>query len=268
MGTKIESAATLAARFGRRAKRITNLGEEAQKLRRNRRITAGSYDAIFESSHLSLVTSFEVFVEELFFSSLLGRSGIDAVCPRLAFNSRGDAERVVRGERGYVGWLPFEKKVLKTSEVYFSSSPFERLNRHSAEFRALNEITVVRNRIAHDSASARAVFDPLASHLRARNRTPAGLLQERRQGVTSLERYSLELQKISLALSATTIREAKALLSPESPHQRGSKPGVGIYECTRCGTPERIGPRKNTLPSCRTCMKLGTTSKATWRPRY
>jgi hypothetical protein len=244
------------------------MGKEALRLRKSASITVGSCDAIFEAAHLNLVTAFEALVEDLFFSLLLGTSGIDDAVPRVTFSDRAAAEHVLVGDREYIDWLPFKSHTMRISSQYFSNSPFGRLTGHASESETLSRITIVRNRIAHDSGKARKQFAPLAADLRPRRRTPAGHLQQPQQGMTTLEQYALELQKIALALTEPTTAAAKQLLSAESPKQQGSKPGPGNYECTRCRNPTKLGPRKDTLPGCAKCHSAGARSKSTWRRLY
>jgi hypothetical protein len=267
---KQPTAQQLADRFDRRARRLQSLGDEATRLRNRGQITLGSCDSIYESALLNLVTAFELVLEDLFYSMLLGASAIPGTSGAVQFKDRGQAEDVLLAGRAYLDWLPFDRHVAPLGERLLTGSPFSRLDRHPQEKRALDEISVVRNAIAHESGSARKKFAPLANGLRPRRRTPAGLLQDVRQGVSVNVHYSTQLRLLVRALTVPTTKAAKALLSPESPHAQGATPGKGTYACMACGTRTTLTAAKQALPPCVVCRAAagGKAKGGHWRRRY
>lgn len=267
---KLATARDLAGRFDRRARGLERLGDEAERLRGTARISLGSADRIYESAFLNLATAFELFIEDLFFSTLLGHSGIEDAAGAVHFRDRAQAEVILRNGRPYIDWLPFDRNVRKLGDRVLVNSPFGRLDRHARERKILKEMTVIRHAIAHESGSARANFAPMAAGLRARRRTPAGLLQESRQGVRVQVEYSVGLRAVASALAATTLADAKQLLSPEEPYRFGEKPGKGTYECVACAARRTLASNQESLPRCSRCgAQAGVpSSKTSWRRTY
>lgn len=252
-------ARSLGDRFDRRALRFERLASEATNLRRRQLITAGSADSIHESAFINLVTSFETFLEELFYSVLLDYSGIPGSNGAVKFARRAQAELILADGRPYIDWLPFDRTVERGRRLLIGS-PFDRLNRQH-ERAHLNELAVVRNAIAHDSGSAKEKFKPLAAHLRPGRRTPAGLLQSTVQGDSMYVVYSTRVRTIARALSAQSVRDAKSFLGPEAPYLEGDSPAAGKYACFVCTSENQVSRRAPTLPRCMTCVARGSGAK-------
>ena len=263
------TAAEVLRAFDRRAKRLESLTTEGLKLRRAGRITVGSLDALFESALLNLYTAFELFIEDLFYAALLGHSGLPDVEGKVVFSSRAQAEHILVGSRDYIKWLRYEEGVRPLADRLLQEGrPFDRLDRRDAELEILNEIRIVRNAIAHDSAQARARVEPLTSGLRPRRRHPAGYLQDVQQGVTQQLRYSTWVRQIATALAGHDDVVARNSLRPERPYQAKANVPKGVYECTLCRTQLRVRRSKERLPKCSTCTGARTKGNRGWQRIY
>lgn len=263
------TAAEILRRFDRRARRLENLGQEGLKLRGQGRITAGSLDAIFESAVLNLYTAFELLVEDLFFSVLLGDSGLQDAGGAVLFASRQQAESVLLGDKNYLSWLPFDKGVLPLAErLLVDGRPFVRLNRHDPELTSLEEIHRVRNAIAHQSASSQKKISGLTVGLRPGRRHVAGLLQHVQQGSTIQVTYSRTVRQVAMALADADDLTARNRLSAERPYQANSVAPAGRYQCTVCRARLRITKASDKLPPCPTCKAGHARGPRDWQRIY
>lgn len=110
---------------------------------------------IAELSFLRCFLSWEVFLEEVFMAYALGgasRDGSHFVCYMAAPDS-SHAREMVKGEsRGFVAWAD-PNGVLKRARLFFDGGePFE--TALSTISTPLNDMVVVRNRVAHRSGRA------------------------------------------------------------------------------------------------------------------
>lgn len=267
-----QSAAAVHAAFERRARRLESLTAEGLKLRSQPKspMTVGSLDALFESALLSLYTAFETFLEDLFFSVLLGQSGVPGTAGLVTFSDRQQADMVLRGgRRDYLTWLPWADGVRGLAErLLMDGHPFNRLDRHDDELDVLEEMRLLRNAIAHEGSSAQNKITHLTGPMRARRRHPAGVLQDVQQGTLRLSVYSDEVRKIAAALTMTDDVSARNSLSPEKPYSAGAKPGLGTYECTRCRSHHVMRRKSDPLPNCQTCRRAHTKGFRGWRRMY
>lgn len=249
---------------------MESLGTEASRLHGRGQMTLGSADSIYESALLNLVTAFEVFLEELFYSVLLNASQMPDAGGAVTFRDRVHAEEVLLGGRQYLDWMPFDLHTIPRGKRLLIESPFSRLERHPDERAFLRELIVVRNAIAHESGTARTKFQSLTTGLRPRRRTPAGLLQDVRQGSSVLSDYSTQLRVIVKALAAPTARDSKRLLSPENPYEQGAAAGKGRFQCVTCGAVTVMSANRSTLPACAVCTPIAVSRirKTRWRRQY
>lgn len=263
----ISSAADVLNRFDRRARRLESLVREGQRLRSKGALTLRNWDALRESALLDLYTSLELFAEELFFSVLLGGSGIADAGGVVAFSNREQAEEIFLGGRSHQVWLPFEKGIrpLASRLLAHDGRPFSRLDRHSHELGVLNEVRIVRNAIAHRSASAQKELAPMVADLRRGRKNAAGILEHTQQGVSKQEQYSTAVRRIATALASPDERQAQLYLAPEDPYRTQSKAPTGVYRCDRCQGTHRIRARVASLPKCPRCKARQEKGETSWR---
>ncbi len=82
--------------------------------------------------------------------------------------------------------------------------------------------------------------------------------------------YGTQVRVIARALTVPTVRDAKMLLSPERPYERGAMPGKGSYECAACGNGHSVRGVGQKLPSCDSCVldAVRGKKKTLWRRLY
>lgn len=221
-----------------------------------RELRQSDLNHLYESTFLEASSRFEVFQEELFFGSVLGRSQINEAIPLLTFRNRSEAERVVlAGERrGFISWSNMDENIRRAEGFLSRGRPFSRLHRRGRDLQTLRTATAVRNAIAHESGAARERFRSLPlGALPAMKRTPAGFLRqavgEGSQHQTLLDEYV----RIAKALSASSDIQARRLLREEDPYSSGSKASRGTYECRDCGTRVRHTSGTRNLAPCDAC---------------
>lgn len=209
---------------------------------------------MYESTFLSAVTAFEGFLEDLFFSTLLDKSGIQNAGPAVKFRSMAEARDILFGEQrtGYLDWLPIAKTLERSDRYLKGGRPFSRLRYQGADKGVVGSAYVTRNLIAHDSDSARQRFQRAA----AGNRTASAFL---RQSVGSSSRHqdlTGGLLRIGLAITAPTEKRAGRLLLNEDQFVSGQPAPRGRFSCTQCGTVLRHQKTTQPLDACGVCPSL------------
>lgn len=247
-------AALLLSRFTRKVRQLDTVTTDAKRLFRQGRLKQQSLDAIYEGAFLGLYTSFESFIESLFYSCVLGQSGLIGVGGVVRVADRAQAEMLVRGQQRYVKWLPYAENVLDLGARWLvRGSPFGRMRGHDVEITALEDARVVRNAIAHESGSTSKAAARLVGAMRPYRRHPAGYLQHLRQGREEYERLALNFVQIAGALCGTDESAAHRGLS-SIVRQSGAKvPQSGSWMCRICRVSRRINVIGVVLPECSRC---------------
>lgn len=240
--------------FDKKVKRLETLTENSIFLHRRGHMTQSSVDALFSSAAITLHANFETFLEDLFYSCITGRSGIDSCDPYITFKDRSQAEVVLFGNVSYATWLPFDKGTKKHSQRGFrTGEPFDRLRRHPTEQHSLETFTNLRNAAAHQSKYSLDKVSALTGAMRPRRRHVAGFLQHKEQGVTNYGNYTTNLRSIASAFSAPDLRSAKWNLSPETAYSSNNIPGKGHYECIGCAGRQTVRTNSSQLVKCSNC---------------
>jgi hypothetical protein len=263
------SAITILNSFKRKAQRAESLTNEGLRLFRRNQLSQASLDALFTSSFLSLHSHFEIFLEDLFFSTVTGSSGIADCEPQVIFESREQAQQIFLATQSYINWMPYEKGAQKfTRRAYKSGSPFARLRRQPDEQSVLKEISSLRNAIAHQSRHSLREVEHLTKPMRPRRRNVAGYLQNRVQGSTQFSLHATSIRRVASALAASDVKTAKTIwLSPETGYKATDAPGSGRFLCVGCGNTKTIRSNTEKLKRCTRCnarrrLQLG------WRRDY
>jgi len=122
-------------------------------------------------------------VERLFVGLLRGslNPSSAAIRPLIEVQSAATAHSVVSSERAYVDWLPYKRFTVRRARAFFSGGrPFTGLE--NADISAFDDMSIVRNAIAHQSASALRQFKQrfvLGKSLPPHQQRPAGYLRGR-----------------------------------------------------------------------------------------
>lgn len=262
------SAETLFTRFSRQVKQLDNLAVQATEQRRKGNLSQLSSDALYTSGLLSLHIRFELFLEDLFYSCITGKSGLDDCAPELTFSSREQASNLLFGNLNYVTWMPYGEVERISKRTFSDGAPFSRLRRHADEKSFLEELTLVRNAVAHQSAPSLKKIENLTSPMRARRRNPAGYLQYTVQGDTHFRRYCSSILIIASALTRPNISAAKRVLSPEAAYNKNDEVTKGCYLCINCAGTKNLRTKIGRLGDCSKCKKSGARTKTGWRRVY
>jgi hypothetical protein len=143
-------------------------------------MTRREAERVYEGLFMRAITTFEAFLEELFFLTVLGESGHSKsrALPRAQFPSRVVLSEFVLAGRDYVEWLPY-KAIEKRASLYLRKGrPFSELS--DGQKSQIKEWGVTRNAIAHPGRHARDQFrDKVVGQrtLLPHEKTPAGFLR-------------------------------------------------------------------------------------------
>lgn len=240
------------AHFDRAVDRCRRVRDVGQSAFASRSIRQTDLDHIYESTFLSAVTAWETFARSLFYSCLMGESGISTK-PLVVFDNRPLAERVLLEAAGarFLSWIKLDDLQKRADLLLAGGRPFSRLKFRPQDKQVLDQVRRVRNAIAHKGESARDEFKKISpSGLPPSRRHPAGYLQVMNGNITTHEVYCLAMKRIAAALTASNDHKAEAFLAPEGDYENNQKPGLGTFVCSRCGVPVRIRSKNARLPLC------------------
>lgn len=150
-------AADVATALGGRARSIELHVRRLDRARDSGHLTVRDLDIGYAGAFLTWCTSVEGSLERLFVGLLVGRLELRAnVRPLIGVRSDRVAHAVVRGERSYVDWLPFDRTSRRAVSFLAGGRPFSELA--NAHVKAFERSHKIRNAIAHESAHALKVF--------------------------------------------------------------------------------------------------------------
>jgi len=270
-----ENAKAIADRFERIARELRATTRNGQRAHSQGWLKQTDVDHLFTSTFLGIVASFEVCLEDLFYSAVLGQSGLEDVSPRMSIPSRTGVERVLGVNNGdrYLNWTSIKESRKRAEAFIAGGAPFNRLQGRAQDNEIVQTSFVVRNAIAHKSGAARRKFQklPLAGLFTTR-RSPAGFLQLMTGNVSQYEFLSLGLVRISKALTAPRRSTARKYLSQESSYRSGNKAPLGTYECASCSSRVLHRSKARALAPCKQCQKscssCGSQPKSDFRRVY
>jgi len=141
----------------RRARRIHRYVKEVEAGQTQARLSISSVELGYCGALLSWTTELESCLERLFFGYLTSRySWRGRAVSLVAVRSPAVARRIVHDGNTYVDWLPYWKTEKRANSYFSQGKPFAALDEDAR--RALDQLQVVRNVIAHDSKHARGQF--------------------------------------------------------------------------------------------------------------
>lgn len=216
-------------------------------------------DDVVELTLVRAMGLFEEFLGDLFMLAMEGNHGVDSQ-PLVTVGSRAEAVLFVSGvdqsgAEKYISWLPFKDKTLgRASRLLTNGLPFARLANRPTEKTALGDFVKVRNRIAHDSASAREKFESLARQKGYPHSRAADYLTSVRGSDTEIILSLARLEAITKGLAAASDAESRIYLDPEGPFSPSTVAPPGAYLCNRFS--HRIESTDfKTLGTCRNCPR-------------
>lgn len=245
------SAADLYASLERRVNGLRRARAAGEQALRSASLRARELGLLYEATFLNLAITFEVFQENLFYSSLLGDAEIASVHAIISFRNRPQAERfVLATERSpFLSWTKTKEAIERAHRFLASGRPFSRLERRDRDAGVLKSVVVIRNAIAHQSGVAKQEFSRLPG-ARA-TRRPGDYLRLRVGPVTQHEVLCREVLRIAKALAAPSGAAGLALLLPERSYKSGEV-SRGQFRCTGCGHMVRLVGR-GAIPACPNC---------------
>lgn len=177
-----------------------------ETLYRNHAIVLRDLHSVYEALFLRSVTSFEVFLEELFITILTNRATYQRgrVSVRMTATSRQALMDILLQGDKYMAWLPFGHTEQRAKVFLKNGKPFSELM--DGDKSMIKSITTIRNAIAHKSPHAINEFKRTvvgSQRLLPAERVPAGFLRSPvRSGPTRnrFEVYAGELARIARVL--------------------------------------------------------------------
>lgn len=149
------STASVADEVTSRARGVDLFLRRIERLHADHRLPRRDVERAYAGGFLEFYAFAERAIERLFIGLLRGRlvSPHAKVRALIAVESDSVAASVVTGDRSYVDWFPYARYTIKRAEAFFSSGrPFSVLDK--AEASAFERAAIVRNALAHQSASA------------------------------------------------------------------------------------------------------------------
>ncbi len=135
-------------------------------------------ELVYEGLYLDCMTSFESSIEHIFLQLLTGHITLREVTARVNFKSGIVARDVLLGgEKKYVDWLPYDKTENRAKAYFRGGLPFSKFT--NIEKRTIDDMLIIRNAIAHESAHSYNRFQKFISvlPLTPREKSPAGFLR-------------------------------------------------------------------------------------------
>ena len=154
-----KSADTVAHEVATRAKSVDAFLNRIERLRGQGYLSNKDAERSYTGAFLEFHAFVEQSIERLFVGLLRERLKCKSrsVRPLIAVNSDVVALRIVRGDRRYIDWLPYNQYTMKRASAFFSrGDPFSRLD--GSDIAVFEEASWIRNALAHQSRSALTVF--------------------------------------------------------------------------------------------------------------
>jgi len=190
--------------LSRRLRALLQTRTKVESLHAGGSIARRDVERVYEGLYIAAVTSFEGFLEALFFDVLLnGDRYSGSIHARVEFKSAQVLRAFVLGGRPYVNWLPYDRTNERAAIYLRAGRPFS--NANATDKRMMANWMTMRHAIAHTSRHAdrtfqRQVVGNLA--LPPRQRSPAGYLRSQlRPQVTRFENVLREMETIAAKLS-------------------------------------------------------------------
>lgn len=155
---------------------------------------------VYIGLYLEVMTSFERFIEDLFFGLLSGkfRDMPRSVKPFISITNKQTLRNIVLAGQNYATWFPYNNTENKARLFFREGLPFTMLNPTDKDL--IIECLRIRNAMAHKSRYALSVFERnvLANkNLMSKERTPVGYLRSEFRVSPRQTRYEYYLGRIA-----------------------------------------------------------------------
>jgi len=188
-------------------KYINQSRKKIEKLYNQGLIKNKDLEILYKGLFIDAYTSLELFIENLFIG-LLTKSlehSNKKVNPRVTFRSHKVCREVLSGDRSYVDWIPYRLTIRRAKGYFTNGLPFTCLS--NAELKLIEQLSIVRNTIAHESKHAKKIFhnEILAGlYLSRRDSTPVGYLRSIYISAPSQSRYEKHMIDIAFIANKLT----------------------------------------------------------------
>lgn len=155
--------------------------------------------SVYEALFLRAVTSFEVFLQDLFTAIMERRVryGRGRVSVLMRATSNETLHAILMQGRKFVTWLPYEDTVKRASLYLRDGRPFSDLT--PADKQTMTTITTIRHAIAHRSAHAMKQFQTNvigAQVLLGAEKKPAGFLRSQLRAAPAQNRFEVYVKEL------------------------------------------------------------------------
>ena len=245
------TAQALAVRHAHDASQTVQMIKNFRNLRSKNKLSIGELDLATEAALLSLHTSFETFVRELYLECAIGAAGMAGVRSRLRAATPEEAQALIAGDRQFLEWLPVTKTVDRALVHLRAGQPFVRLWGRQQILRHLDLMQVVRNRVAHSGEQAQRIYERQVSKGDVGFDRPARWLLHAPAGKTNFEFMAEATIAACKDLSADS--RTPQMLGP-AVATGGQRGAPGTYRCEGC---QRIQHLREwgVIQSCPHCAK-------------
>ena len=151
----VKQSLAVASDVQSRAKGIDQYLKRIERLHSIGDLSSRDAERAYTGGFLEFHAFSERAIEKLFIGLLQGslRSADSTVRSKVRVLSRAVAADIVKGDRPYVDWLPYSRYTVPRAHAFFTGGrPFDRLS--SDDISALEESGIIRNALAHQSATA------------------------------------------------------------------------------------------------------------------
>jgi len=152
-------SSVIAQQVAARARGLDMYLTRIERLHATGQLAARDVERAYAGALLEFHAYVERSIERLFVGLLRGSltPSSGSVRALITVTSAATARSVVLSERAYVDWLPYKRFTVRRAKAFFSRGrPFVGLD--TAEISALEDVSLVRNAIAHQSHSALRKF--------------------------------------------------------------------------------------------------------------
>jgi len=143
-----------------RARAVDRCVRRMEGLLVDRNVTRQDVERAYGGGLLEFHAFLERSIERVFVGLLRKRLTHSSVKVRSLVGVESDvvAHKIIVGERRYADWLPFDRLTVKRAEAFFAAGhPF--CNLDATDQQAFDHLSIVRNALAHQSASALRKFE-------------------------------------------------------------------------------------------------------------
>ena len=150
---------TVSKAFRARARSLDRYLKRVEALHSKGNFPVKEMKYTYAGAFVTFYTDTESAIEELFLGLLMGRISPPrkSIKTLVSIDAEAIAKLVIRGERSFADWLPYERTTKKRAKAFFArGEPFSSLD--PGHRKALKRATVIRNALAHRSRSAQRRF--------------------------------------------------------------------------------------------------------------